>query len=118
MSRHAKRYSGPTRRALAAQGLSTERPAQPEAEPEPQVGAMYGAEDKLLDQTSIWVAACPVCGAQIGERCRKPNGDPRREHKKRAKLVAVGKKRRVEFETLGVRQVVSGGGFETNRRRH
>jgi hypothetical protein len=75
--------------------------------------------DDLMTVAAIWAIACPVCGAQVGERCRKPNR-PTRVHKRRSNLVSVrkNKKRTVTFKTTPVTKVGSGGGFETNRRRH
>jgi hypothetical protein len=63
----------------------------------------------LLDQESIWAESCPVktCRARIGERCRKPNGEPTHEHP--ARVARMNAKR--------VAKVYSSK-FESNRQRY
>jgi hypothetical protein len=60
----------------------------------------------------IFFSRCPVCGARVGEQCKTPDGRARATHERR-KAVLPKKKGKG-----GSVRAVSGGGFETNRRRH
>jgi transcription elongation factor Elf1 len=50
---------------------------------------------------------CPVCGARVGEFCKTPSNST---HQRRLNLVTR--------DWDAVTDVVSGGAFEMNRRRH
>jgi rubrerythrin len=71
-------------------------------------GKKQGREAK-----AVLIYSCPTCGARVGETCKEPSGRSRAPHARRTSKVPV-------TGTVKVRSVhmVSGGGFETNRRRH
>lgn len=65
--------------------------------------------------TVVWRFACPECHARIGEACKAPNGRRRPPHPGRLAKLGASQRRQKNRRSVWT---VSGGGFETNRRRH
>lgn len=61
---------------------------------------------------------CPTCGAPSGEICETPSGKLRDyPHASRVAKLSAEPKKRAAPKSRSV-HTVSGGGFETNRRKH
>jgi hypothetical protein len=118
-----KAYARSTQRALEAQGLSPERP--PRVEPKKRVNPLSykgskpprGTGSTRTDNDVIMMVRCPVCGAKVGEKCHRPSGNvmPHVHGRRANRIVARGRRREVRMPRA---RIISGGGFETNRRRH
>ena len=125
MARTGKRkaYARPTQRALEAQGLSPER--SPRGERKKRVNPLSYKGSKpprwkgitTIDNDVIMMVRCPVCGAKVGEKCHRPSGKvmPHVHGRRANRIVARGRRREVRMPRA---RIISGGGFETNRRRH
>lgn len=72
------------------------------------------AWQKKAEPKAVANFSCPTCGARAGERCMA-----KETHKRRVnKALATTKPPRGFKQTAQSVRAVSGGGFETNRRRH